>query len=469
MYINLWGPHGWIFLHSISYQRDERIIDSAKIKQFIELLGDYIPCPGCSHHFKQNYKSTPNIKFEDAIHNLDLFGDYIVEIHNLVNESKKDPKYPNFSYQQSKDIHINDNSYHNSMLFLSTMIAVYTHNVPISTELIEIKDLYLTDKNKCLQMIENYKLNNPQNTKQYNIINNMFLKKNLVIQFLEANPESRLNIINERQNKLENIKKNEKPDKREINYLEYLINMLMKLDKIKDVNQRIKQEFDNGYNMFFTQQSKIDNIIPLIELFGYLLPHKLDRDAFLTLLQQDEFKLSTFIYSSKDIVMDWLLPFMNTLNKNTNRPFKENLSTIDEKKQYYTEITRMWGKDFGIKKPTPNESGNTQSISQQPQQNQEEQKHKLEKLAAEQRLVEKQQEQEQQRVAKQQEQEQQRVAKQQREEEPQQEEEPRRVEEQRRVDEKQMILEKDKFFKMSLEQQEKYLKSNFNINLNDII
>ena len=58
MYLNLWGPHGWIFLHSISYQRDERFIDSVKLKQFIELFGDYIPCPGCSHHFKHNYKST---------------------------------------------------------------------------------------------------------------------------------------------------------------------------------------------------------------------------------------------------------------------------------------------------------------------------------------------------------------------------------------------------------------------------
>ena len=35
----------------------------------------------------------------------------MVEIHNLVNQSKNDPNYPNFTYQQSKNIHINDNSY----------------------------------------------------------------------------------------------------------------------------------------------------------------------------------------------------------------------------------------------------------------------------------------------------------------------------------------------------------------------
>ena len=439
MYINLWGPHGWIFLHSISYQRDERIIDSEKLKQFIELLGDYIPCPGCSHHFKHNYKSTPNIKFEDAIHNLDLFGDYMVEIHNLVNESKKDSRYTNFSYQQSRDIHINDKSYHNAMLFLSTIISVYTNNIPISNELIEIKDLYLTDKNKCLQMIENYKQNNPQNTKQYNLLNNMFLKKNLVILFLEANPESRLNMLNERKNTLENINKKEKKDNREIKHLQYQVHMLMNLNKIKDVNQRIKEEFDNGYKMFLTPQSMMDNIIPFVEIFGYLLPHKLDREVFLSLLQQDEFKLSTFIGSSKDIVMDWLLPFMNALNQNTNRQFKEQLSTIDEKKQYYTEIKQMWGKDFGTKQPKQNELEKNQSNSQQPQQRQELQQLRLQKLELEKRRAEQQLTVRQQRAA-----EQQRAARQQRAEEQQRAAEQQLVVEQQLVAEHQMILEKDK-------------------------
>ena len=88
----LWGPLGWMMLHSISlnYPEHPTPADKAIVKQFIDEYAQCISCPSCKNHFTglfqtyiQRYRNWADSKF-------DLFL-FVVRAHNSVNKRLDKP------------------------------------------------------------------------------------------------------------------------------------------------------------------------------------------------------------------------------------------------------------------------------------------------------------------------------------------------------------------------------------------
>jgi len=89
----IWGPLGWLTLHSISvnYPEIPKAEDKAIVKKFMDLFAETISCPSCKNHFTDIYRSyttnTPN--WADSRYNLYLF---VVRAHNTVNKRIDKPR-----------------------------------------------------------------------------------------------------------------------------------------------------------------------------------------------------------------------------------------------------------------------------------------------------------------------------------------------------------------------------------------
>lgn len=89
----IWGPLGWLTLHSISvnYPEIPKLEDKAIVRKFIDLLAETISCPSCKSHFTSIYNTytSQNLNWADSRYNLYLF---IVRAHNTVNKRLDKPR-----------------------------------------------------------------------------------------------------------------------------------------------------------------------------------------------------------------------------------------------------------------------------------------------------------------------------------------------------------------------------------------
>lgn len=88
----IWGPLGWMTLHSISslYPEEPTQTDRAIVNEFINCFYETIACPHCKTHFKlmfMRYKST-NPDWNSSRRNFFLF---ICRAHNTVNRRLDKP------------------------------------------------------------------------------------------------------------------------------------------------------------------------------------------------------------------------------------------------------------------------------------------------------------------------------------------------------------------------------------------
>ena len=85
-----WGPHAWIFLHSITMNYTKKPTEQDKqiyFKFFNDLL-DIIPCEKCQYNYSNNLKKFP---IEPALENREKVIQWLINIHNEVNkETGKD-------------------------------------------------------------------------------------------------------------------------------------------------------------------------------------------------------------------------------------------------------------------------------------------------------------------------------------------------------------------------------------------
>lgn len=83
----VWGPHGWIFLHSITmnYPDNPTKDDKKKIKKFFDALQYVLPCNSCSKHLQKHIKKHPlSDKVLESRHNLIK---WLMDIHNAANKA----------------------------------------------------------------------------------------------------------------------------------------------------------------------------------------------------------------------------------------------------------------------------------------------------------------------------------------------------------------------------------------------
>ena len=101
MNVDKWGPGGWIFLHTITfnYPLDPDNNDKQRYRDFFNMIGSLLPCKYCRDSFKIYVKYIPIEQFLDSREALTY---WLYRIHNLINEKIFKPCNTTF-----KDVVIN--------------------------------------------------------------------------------------------------------------------------------------------------------------------------------------------------------------------------------------------------------------------------------------------------------------------------------------------------------------------------
>ena len=86
-----WGPVIWHALHYITlgYPTNPTIEQKEKYKQFFTLISDVLPCSICANHYSENLIKIP--LNDQSLENKETLIKWLIDIHNLVNESKNKP------------------------------------------------------------------------------------------------------------------------------------------------------------------------------------------------------------------------------------------------------------------------------------------------------------------------------------------------------------------------------------------
>ncbi len=90
---SLWGPLGWMTLHSVSflYPETPSETDKAILKRYMVLFRDTITCPHCYQHFKVIFENYTRAHPEWANSRFDFFL-FVSRAHNTVNNRLNKPK-----------------------------------------------------------------------------------------------------------------------------------------------------------------------------------------------------------------------------------------------------------------------------------------------------------------------------------------------------------------------------------------
>ena len=83
MQVNEWGPSGWKFLHTVTFNYTPTEDNKQKYKVFLDTLGAVLPCPYCCSSFSTYAKALPIDEYLDSREGLTY---WLYCIHNLVNQ-----------------------------------------------------------------------------------------------------------------------------------------------------------------------------------------------------------------------------------------------------------------------------------------------------------------------------------------------------------------------------------------------
>lgn len=92
MNVNEWGPGGWIFLHTTTFNYPLNPIEADKIKyaNFFNSIKTILPCKYCRQSFETYMKYIPIEEFLDSREAVTY---WLYRLHNLVNEKVFKKKY----------------------------------------------------------------------------------------------------------------------------------------------------------------------------------------------------------------------------------------------------------------------------------------------------------------------------------------------------------------------------------------
>ena len=79
-----WGPHGWIFLHSVTFNYPENPTQTDKLnyKSFFESLVNILPCEKCSSNYKDHIHKYP---IDNHLDSKTSLIQWLIDIHNITN------------------------------------------------------------------------------------------------------------------------------------------------------------------------------------------------------------------------------------------------------------------------------------------------------------------------------------------------------------------------------------------------
>lgn len=87
-----WGPHAWIFLHSITmnYPKEPTENDKLIYVKFFKELQNILPCEKCAYNYKRHLEDFP---IEEALGSREAMIQWLINIHNEVNKELDKPIY----------------------------------------------------------------------------------------------------------------------------------------------------------------------------------------------------------------------------------------------------------------------------------------------------------------------------------------------------------------------------------------
>lgn len=87
MMTKIWGPHGWIYLHSVAfgYPLEPNNEDKENYKIFFEKVGDTLPCKYCRESYKQFIKEDKTALTYETMESRETVTRWLYEIHEAVN------------------------------------------------------------------------------------------------------------------------------------------------------------------------------------------------------------------------------------------------------------------------------------------------------------------------------------------------------------------------------------------------
>ena len=88
----IWGPMGWMTLHSISllYPNDPSPSDKQVLQSFLDDFANSITCPHCERHFKTIFENYRKLHPEWSSSKFQLFL-FVARAHNTVNKRLEKP------------------------------------------------------------------------------------------------------------------------------------------------------------------------------------------------------------------------------------------------------------------------------------------------------------------------------------------------------------------------------------------
>lgn len=94
MMTKVWGPAGWLFLHSVSFGYPLKIDNSnaskkIEYKVFFESVGDILPCKYCRESYNKYIQEIP---IDDHLNSRDALVKWLYLIHNKVNNKLNVPE-----------------------------------------------------------------------------------------------------------------------------------------------------------------------------------------------------------------------------------------------------------------------------------------------------------------------------------------------------------------------------------------
>ena len=101
---NVWGPHGWKFLHyvSLGYPQVPTENDKRNYKEFYSNLKNVLPCKTCAINYERNLTELP---IDNALQSRDVLMKWVIDVHNKVN---KETHKRELGYDEAIQLYLTD-------------------------------------------------------------------------------------------------------------------------------------------------------------------------------------------------------------------------------------------------------------------------------------------------------------------------------------------------------------------------
>lgn len=125
---NIWGPHAWFFLHSITlaYPECPSKDDKVNTKNFFYSLRNILPCTKCKINYQKHIEKNPLTN--NILCSKKKLIKWLIDIHNYVNKMKGEREYTYeeiMNYYSSKYNDNNNSIYDNKLFVISVTIFIF--------------------------------------------------------------------------------------------------------------------------------------------------------------------------------------------------------------------------------------------------------------------------------------------------------------------------------------------------------